>query len=62
MTPQRTAPPQRESSPIDAKASRHQLPFEYEDRSDGRHARIMKEMLAARAWTRRQRELGLLPS
>ena len=42
--------------------SRASLPFEYEDRSDGRHARIMKELMAAKAWTRRQREQGLLPN
>ena len=38
------------------------LPFEYEDRTDGRHQRMVEEIKAARTWTQRRRALGLRPN
>lgn len=61
MTPHQSHEGERKVG-SEASESRTDLPFEYEDHSDGRHARIMKEVMAAMAWTKRQRELGFLPN
>jgi len=42
--------------------STESLPFLYEDRSDGRHDRVMAQFAAAMAWTKQQRELGRAPN
>jgi hypothetical protein len=38
------------------------LPFEYEDRSDGRYDRVLEEVKAAWLWTQSRRARGLLPN
>ncbi len=38
------------------------LPFEYEDRTDGQHAKALAEAAAALRWTQRRRALGFAPS
>lgn len=43
---------------IDAK----RLPFEYEDRTDGRYARAVEEVKAAWLWTQSRRAQGLQPN
>lgn len=62
MTPQQPHEPEREPAPTITEDARGSLPFEYEDRSDGRHARIMKEVMAAMAWIKRRREQGFEPN
>lgn len=43
-------------------ASPQTLPFVYEDRTDGRHQRLVQEIRAAHAWVEGRRAQGLLPS
>lgn len=40
----------------------HTLPFQYEDRTDGRHQRLMQEVQAAHAWIKSRRAMGLRPN
>ena len=62
MTPHQPTRDERDAGSGVPEGPRATLPFEYEDRSDGRHARLMKEVMAAMAWSRSQREQGFLPS
>ena len=63
MTPEATPRVSRSSSPdAPVASSASTLPFVFEDRTDGRYARIKKEVAAARQWTQRQRAQGFLPS
>lgn len=39
-----------------------ELPFEYEDRSDGSYDRAMEEVKAAWLWTQSRRARGLQPN
>ena len=45
-----------------ASAPPTELPFEYEDRSDGSYDRALEEVKAAWLWTQSRRARGLLPS
>ncbi len=42
--------------------ARDQLPFEYEDRSDGRYDRALEEVKAAWLWIQSRRAHGLPPN
>ncbi len=46
----------------DARVAPKGLPFEFEDRSDGRHDRVLREIEAAWRWSQSRRARGLLPS
>jgi len=46
-----------------APAPQHRdLPFDYEDRTDGSYDRAMEEVKAAWLWTQSRRARGLLPN
>lgn len=57
MTHNETHDPKQEP-PIEGK----DLPFEYEDRTDGSYARALEEVKAAWLWTQSRRARGLPPN
>ena len=61
MTPEQSQDPKIEGAAVSEPRAKS-LPFEYEDRSDGRHQRMIEEILAARAWIYHRRARGLEPN
>jgi hypothetical protein len=47
---------------VPARKARGELPFEYEDRSDGRYDRALEEVKAAWLWIQSRRAQGLPPN
>ena len=62
MTPTDSPATKRPPHAVASESPSTALPFEYEDRTDGRHQRRIQEILAARAWTRHQRAQGFAPN
>lgn len=62
MTSDETPRPKRSPSAAAVESPPHTLPFQYEDRTDGRHQRLVQEVQAAHAWIKSRRAMGLRPN